>query len=174
MKWFELAIVFILGFVVASPLAADQSRLARIIPVEMENQGWKAEEEPFIAGDENALSMIVNGAAPRYMALGTQQALFINYKKENAYLMLEIYETDSNSSAEKIFNEFVSDRAESLEDMGTRARATSEMGGTYMVEYFQGGFYVRLSVTEKSAEAKKSVLVCAMTISDRIAKISKN
>ena len=42
------------------------------------------------AVDEATLTMVINGAAPRYVRLGTQKAAFANYTKEKMYLMLEI------------------------------------------------------------------------------------
>ena len=39
--------------------------------------------------------MVINGAAPRFMELGTRKAAFVNYKREGIYFMVEIYETDS-------------------------------------------------------------------------------
>ena len=139
----------------------------------MEDQGWKAEDEPFIVIDEDSLSMIINGAAPRYFELGTKKAAFVNYEKKQVYLMLEIYETDSIKSTKKLFKEFKNDNPKPMKNLGTESRFTSEMGGSYMAEYFQDKFYVRLSITKKSEDAKKSILKCARIISDKISKYTK-
>jgi hypothetical protein len=56
--------------------------------------------------------------------------------------------------------------------MGSKTRLTKEMGGTYMLEYFQDRFYVRVSIMQKSEKAKKAILSCAGIVSDRIAKIA--
>ncbi len=133
MKWFVLACFMILGFI-AAPLSADQSRLEKVIPVEMEKQGWKAEDEPIIAFDENTLSMVINGAAPRYMELGTRKAAFVYYEKESVYLMPEIFQADSGKNAERLYGEFASGKSTPIDNLGTRARITSELGGTLMVE----------------------------------------
>ena len=170
MKRLKIVCILTLGFLVALPLSAKQSQLERILPRGMENQGWKAEDEPFMAIDEDSLSLIINGAAPRYMELGTRKAVFVNYEKKQVYLMLEIYETDSAKNAKKVFEEFESDISVPLDNLGTGSRFTSEMGGSYMTEYYQDRFYVRLSITQKSEEAKKSILKCARAISDNIAK----
>ena len=87
MKWLKIACAIFLGFLVVLPLSANQSQLEGILPKEMENQGQKAEDEPFIAISEDSLSMIINGAAPRYMELGVQNAVFVNYEKKLIYLM---------------------------------------------------------------------------------------
>jgi hypothetical protein len=57
-----------------------------------------------------------------------------------------------------------------MDNLGFKSRFTSEMGGSYMTEYFQDRFYVRLSITPKSEETKKSILRCAKTISENIAR----
>ena len=174
MKWLRIACMIVLGFFCAHPLFADPSTLKRAIPKEMESQGWKVEDEPLIASDEATLSMVINGAAPRYMELGTRKAAFVTYEKDGIYLMLEIYETDSEKNSGKIFAEFASDASLPLENLGARARLTKEMGGTYMLEYFQDRFYVRVSIMQKSEEAKKTILSCAEAVSGRIAKINGN
>jgi len=166
--------MIVLGFFCAHPLFADPSTLKRAIPKEMESQGWKAEDEPLIASDEATLSMVINGAAPRYMELGTRKAAFVTYEKDGIYLMLEIYETDSEKNSEKIFAEFASDASLPLENLGAGARLTKEMGGTYMLEYFQDRFYVRVSIMQISEKAKKAILSCAETVSGRIATITGN
>ena len=173
MKWHKILSVIILGFIIVLPLSANQFQLKNILPEKMENQGWIAEDEPIIAIDEDSLSMIINGAAPRYFELGARKAAFANYEKDQVYLMLEIYETDSIKSTEKLFEEFKTDNSMPLDNLGTRSRVTSEMGGSYMAESFQDKFYVKLSITDKSEEAKKTILEYARTISDKIFKYTK-
>lgn len=174
MKWQKFLSVILLSFILVSPLSAIQFNLKSILPEKMEDQGWIAEEEPFIAVDERSLSMMINGAAPRYIKLGTQKAAFVNYEKKQVYLMLEIYETDSIKSAEKLFDEFKTSKSKPLNNLGTQSRVTSEMGGSYMAEYIQDKFYVKLSITKKSEEAKESILKCAGTISEKISRYTKS
>ena len=100
MKWTKILYLIFLSLVFVLPLSdnqlsANQIELKNIFPEKMEDQGWEAEEEPFIAIDEDTLSMVINGAAPRYFELGTQKAGFANYEKNQVFLMLEIYEADS-------------------------------------------------------------------------------
>ncbi len=173
MKWQKILIVILLSFIFISPLSASQFQLKSILPEKMEAQGWNMEEEPFIAVDESSLSMLINGAAPRYIRLGTQKAVFVNYEKKLVYLMLEIYETDSIKNAEKLFKEFKTSKSKPVNNLGTESRVTSEMGGSYMMEYIQDKFYVKLSITKKSEDAKASILKCAGTISEKISKYAK-
>ncbi len=173
MKLQKVLYAVILSFLMVLPLSADQFELKNIFPEKMEAEGWKAEEKPFIAINEKALSMVINGAAPQYYELGTKKAGFANYEKNQVYLMLEIYETDSIKSAKKIFEEFKTDNADPLDNLGEQSRFKSEMGGSYMTEFFQDRFYVRLSITKKSVETKNSILKCATIISDKITKYTK-
>ena len=172
MKWIKIVCMAVSGFFFAQPLLADPSILKRAIPKELETRGWKAEDEPLIASDESTLSMVINGAAPRYMELGTRKAAFVNYERDGMYLTLEIYETDSERNSKMIFDEFASDASLPLENLGAEARLKKEMGGTYMLEYIQDRFYVRISIMGKSETAKKAILLCAEVVSRRIAKIN--
>lgn len=174
MKWKKILSVILLSFIFISPLSASQFQLKSILPEKMEAQGWIMEEEPFIAMDERSLSMMINGAAPRYIQLGTKKAAFVNYEKKKVYLMIEIYETDSAKSAEKLFEEFKTSKSKPLNNLGTLSRVTSELGGSYMMEYIQDKLYVKLSITKKSEDAKASVLKCAGTISEKISKHAKS
>ena len=172
MKWINIACMVIFGLAFAQPLFAGSTTLKKTVPKELESRGWKAEDEPLIASDEATLSMVINGAAPRYMELGTRRALFVNYEKNGVYLMLEIYEMDSKPNSEKVFDEFASDASRPLENPGEKARLTKEMGGTTMLEFFQDRFYVRVGIMQKSEKAKKMIIFCADIVSDRIAGIS--
>lgn len=174
MKWLPIRCMVICCFCLALPVDAGQFPLEKVIPQEMELQGWKAEGQPILVSDEETLSMVINGAAPRYMALGTQRAAFVNYEKCGIYLMVEIFEAASERNAEKLFDEFEADAGLPLQKPGTKARLTAEMGGGFMLEYFQGSFYVRVSVTRKSDAAKKATLACGEIISRRITEATKD
>ena len=106
MKFNKILFAIIISLLIAMPLSADDFKLKSILPDTMEARGWKAEEEPFVAIDEESLSMVINGAAPQYYELGTERAGFANYEKGDAFLMLEIYETDTKKSARKLFELF--------------------------------------------------------------------
>jgi hypothetical protein len=169
MKKMKLICAMTLCMLVSMPTFADPSNLNKLIPLQMEKQGWVLEDEPIIAPDEATLSMIINGAAPRYMELGTKQAAFVNYEKKDVFLMLEIYETGSQKNAQALYAEYKTGSSNPVTDLGNKARLTSEMGGTYMLEYCQDRFYVRISITHKSQEAKTTILDCAKKISGLIA-----
>ena len=173
MKWFKIICFTIFSFFIALSLPADQSKLARLFPKEIEAKGWVLEEKPLITFDENSLSMVINGAAPQYIKLGTKRAAFVNYVKKGVYMMLEIYETGSNKNAKTIYKEFEPVNSKVLNVLGEQGRFTSGLGGIYMAEYFQERFYVRISIMQKSEEAKKAILECAGNISDKIIKNSK-
>jgi hypothetical protein len=173
MKWFKTICFVISGLFIVLPASADKYSINRLFPWEIESKGWVLEEEPLITFDENSLSMVINGAAPQYIKLGTRRAAFVNYVRKGIYMMLEIYETGSNKNAETIYKEFEPVNSKTLNDLGKQGRFTSGLGGIYMAEYFQERFYVRISIMQKSEEAKKAILECAGNILDKIIKNSK-
>ena len=173
MKWLDIILAAVLLIATVQPLPcahSDLTGLENIFPRTPEQTGWQVEEAPFIAQDEETLAMVINGAAGRYLQLGTQRAAFVNYEKKQVYMMVEIYETVSGTHSQALFDEFASGASASVPNLGTRARSTAEMGGSYMVEYFQGRFFVRASVSRTTDSAKKALMACAGEISDRIAK----
>ncbi|MCG8642723.1 MAG: hypothetical protein MI862_23555 [Desulfobacterales bacterium] len=147
---------------------ADSSRLEGILSKGMEQAGWLAEEPPFIANDEDAMFMVINGAAPRYMELGTRRAGFVNYEKGNAFLMLEIYETQTLKQAAALFSDFAPGKSIPLSGPGTTARLMEEMGGSLMLEFYQDRFFARLSLTQKTDDARSVLQTFAETLSGRI------
>ncbi len=173
MKWLDVILSALLLIVTVQPLPGDQSVLERVIPKSPEKTGWQVEEAPFIAFDEETLSMVINGAAGRYITLGTQRAAFVNYEKKRVYMTLEIYETVSKGDSEKIFNEFASNNSAPVRELGARARSTAEMGGSYMLEYIQERFFVRAGISQNTEEAKRELLACAKEISGQIAKVGE-
>jgi hypothetical protein len=171
MKWLDIILAALLLVATVQPLPCSTSNLERVIPETPEQMGWQAEGEPIITYDGETLSMIINGAAERYIRLGTQRAAFVNYEKKQVYMMLEIYETVSETHSRKLFDEFASDRSTPVRQLGSKARSTDEMGGSYMVEYFQGRFFVRASVSKTTDSTKRALKACTMEISDRISGI---
>ena len=171
-KWLMIISGIFLGCLLSQSLIAGQNRLIQILPENIESDGWLAEDEPIIATNEETLSMIINGAANRYLELGVKKAVFITYEKGDVYLILEIYETDSEMDAKNVFGEFENNHSKPLQKIGSDSRFTSEMGSSYMVEYIQDRFYVRLSITQKSEDAKVSILTFAKSISDNILKFN--
>ena len=150
--------------------AVRPGRSGKDTPRDAGKAGWQAEEAPFIAHDEETLAMVINGAAGRYVELGTQRAAFVNYEKKQVYMMLEIYETVSQAHSQKLFDEFETDASAPVGAIGTQARSTAEMGGGYMVEYFQGRFFVRASVSRATENEKAALVACAEEISGKISK----
>lgn len=183
MRWLDVILAALLFIVTVQPLPCDQSDLGglgdpgdleTIVPKSPEQMGWQAEEDLIITYDEETLSMIINGAAGRYITLGTQRAAFINYEKKQVYMMLEIYETVSKVHSLKLFDEFASDASAPVQNLGNKARSTAELGGSYMVEYIQDRFFVRASVSRKTDDSQKALMACTEEISKRISKSRSN
>jgi len=179
MRWLDVILAALLFIVTVQPLPCDQSDsgdlgdqggLETLIPKSPEQMGWQAEEEPIITYDEETLSMVINGAAGRYITLGTQRAAFVNYEQKQVYMMIEIYETVSKAHSQKLYDEFASDASAPVQHLGNTARSTAELGGGYMVEYIQDRFFVRASVSRKTDASQKALAACTEEISGRISK----
>lgn len=83
---------------------------------------------------------------PDKIELGTKRAVCVNYEQKQVYMMLEIYETVSVAYSQQIFNAFASTRSAPVTHPGAKARSIAQTGGSHMVEYFQGRFFVRASI----------------------------
>ena len=173
MKRLKPAVCLLSLVLTAFTLAASQprhtvDRLERVIPREMESRGWALADQPFFATDLESLAMVINGAAPQYMELGVQRAAFVYYSKDTVNVMLEIFETASRQQARGLYSEFAAGPSRPLDDLGSEARLTAELGGTYMAEYYQDAFYIRLSIDPKSARTRELVMEWAREISKKI------
>lgn len=131
--------------------------------------GWIPEEDPFVVSDEASLSMVINGAAPRYMELGLVYAGFANYERDGTFLMLELFQAGTRDNALAFFREFETGRAHAIRDTGDQARLTQEMGGSFMLEFISDEFYARISMTRTDETARKEIIHAARTLAARIA-----
>ncbi len=165
-----IALVLVIGF--ATETFADSSIFSQLLPKEIVAQGWEADDELMVAGDEQTLSMIVNGAAPQYMKLGMKQAAFMNYTKGSTYLMLEIILTASDHNSETMFQKYKDNKSIAVENLGAAARLTSELGGTTMLDFHQGKFYIKLSISSKLPSALNLLKNSAKSISDNMANLN--
>ena len=166
--------IFTLAFLLfasATPgTAQGRPGLANVLdtPAPLPGPGWIAEEDPFIVSDEASLSMVINGAAPRYMELGCVHAGFANYEKGDTFLMLEVYQAKTDADAQALYKEFDTGRAGPLAGPGDRARLTKEMGGALMLEFIRDEFYVRVNATSMDDPARAALGQTAKTLDNRI------
>ena len=150
-----------------SALAAE-SELLKLVPTDDEIAGWLLDGETYVATDEESLSACINGAAPFYIEHGAVEVVFQDYAKEDIYLTLEIYRMKDEKKAKQLYADIDSENPEKLEKAGTEGRFVGGLIGAYLVEYWQKSFFIRLTITEKSATSKETILTFAKTVSEKI------
>lgn len=160
--WLWMLIAF------AHVAVAAESELFSLIPKDDGVLGWIRDDEPYLATDEQSLSEFINGAAPFYIEHGAVEVVFQDYAKEDVYLTLEIYRMKDDEKAKELYADIDSENPEPLEEIGTEGRFVGGLIGAYLVEYWQKSFFIRLTITEKSATSKEVILTFANTVSEKI------
>lgn len=163
-------LVFLLFAVALPGTAGSRPGLDKILatPAPLPGAGWIAEDDPFVVSDEAALSMVINGAAPRYMELGCVHAGFANYEKGDTFMMLEVYQAKTAGNAQALYKEFDTGMAGPLAGPGNQARMTKEMGGALMLEFIRDEFYVRINATSSDEPARIALGQTAQALDTRI------
>lgn len=168
------AVILFAVILIAAPdrpvFSGGPSRLSHLFESSgpLAGPGWVSEEDPFVVSDEAALSMVINGAAPRYMELGTMRAGFANYEKKGAFMMIEVYETRAPDNALALFREFAANRSAPLDDIGGTSRIVQELGGSLMLEFIRDAFYARLNITKNNSRARTDLLETAKALDQKI------
>ena len=160
--WLFMLIIF------AHSALAAESELLKLVPKDDDISGWIRDGETYVATDEASLAEFINGAAPFYIERGAVEVGFQDYVKEDVYLTLEIYRMKDEKSARQLYTEIDSENPEKLEKIGTEGRFVSGLIGAYLIEYWQKSFFIRLTITQKSATSKEAVLTFAKTVSEKI------
>ena len=156
-----------------SPALAGESSLLNCIPNNDEVPGWIRDGEAYIAINEGALFNFINGGAPFYLERGVVEAGFQDFIQNDLSLELEIYRTKNEESTKRLYDDIYVENPRLLKDMGTAGRFAASLVGVYMVEYWQQSFFVRLTISEKSAASKETILKFARVVSKKIHTIDK-
>ena len=159
----------VLSFVliISVPVALAEEML-NIVPQDDDISGWLRDGETAIATDLDSLTGLINGAAPFYLERGAVEVIFQDYAKDDVYLTLEIYRMDQQANAKRLYTEIEAEEPEELERIGTEGRLVSGLIGTYLVEYWQKTFFLRLTITEKSQQSKETILNFAKLVSEKM------
>ena len=161
--------ILILILLTPSALTAEsESELLKLVPADDEIAGWLLDGETYVATDEQSLSEFINGAAPFYIEHGAVEVVFQDYAKEDVYLTLEIYRMKDEKKAKQLYADIDSENPEKLEKAGKEGRFVGGLIGAFLVEYWQKSFFIRLTITEKSATSKETILTFAKTVSEKI------
>ena len=151
-----------------------ESLLPDLVPDDEDIAGWSRDGETAIATDLDSLSGLINGAAPFYIERGAVEVLFQDYMKDDVFLTLEIYRTDTQEQAKRLYTEIQVENPEALKNVGTEGRLVSGLIGAYLLEYRQKSFFVRLTIADKSQQSKEAIINFAKSISEKIQKMKAN
>ncbi|GAK57927.1 hypothetical protein U27_04899 [Candidatus Vecturithrix granuli] len=148
---------------------ASDADMLDFLPEDEEISGWLRDGDPMLATDLDALTMLINGAAPFYLERGVVEVLFQDYVNDSdVFLTLEIYRTQSKEQARSVYTNIYAENPEAVENLGHEARLMSGLIGAYLLEFWQKTFFIRLTITEKSEYSREAVVNFANHVSNQI------
>ncbi|MBI5508434.1 MAG: hypothetical protein HY903_06760 [Deltaproteobacteria bacterium] len=140
--------------------------LLDLLPADNEVGAWVRAAEPTIISEESGLYAQIDGAAPKYIDRGWVRSVYVEYRQGSRSLQLAIHDMGTAAQAEDLYGydlpaarEPIPEHDNMILDVGL---ATS-----YAVKAHQDGFYVELSIDEKSDAAKQSLKLFAIQVIDR-------
>ncbi len=167
MKSLAIFLSFLLLILASNSLAASEKEMMTLTPLDNEVTGWEL-EETYFAGDAESLMARINGGGPFYVDRGSKEVLFQEYYKGSQYVSLEVYRMADKASAKKLYADINAIRPEPLKDLGDEARFDGSLIGSYLVEFRNREFFVRLMISQKSTLSKKVIFKFAKAVSGKI------
>jgi hypothetical protein len=144
------------------PSIADS--LLSATPKDGEMPGWARDGAPALCFDESSLSEYIDGAAPYYLERGAVAVLFQYYVGPTAGedVRIEIYRMRGDTSARGLFGDIVKDRPASEQDetqeIGQGRHLDQALLGVYLLEFYEGPFFVRVDGKGEGLQAKRAVI----------------
>lgn len=140
--------------------------LLDFLPVDNEVGGWVRSGEPRVVSEESGLYNQIDGGAPKYIDRGWVRSVFAEFRQGSRTVQVWVHDMGSEAGANDIFQydlpparEPVNDRDDVVLDVG--------LSTSYAVKAHSLGFYVELSIDEKSDVAKTSIKLFALQVLDR-------
>ncbi|MGQ9631857.1 MAG: DUF6599 family protein [bacterium] len=168
---FKVSLILLVGISLAALCVSAQVSPdpLGLLPGDDEVKGWVRDGEPAIATDLKSLTDLIDGAAPQYIDRGAKKVVFQDYSlKGEMFLTVEIYGMESPQNAQTLYKDIFLEEPTALKGVGEAARLAEKLVGAYVLEFRKGRFFVRVTTTAKTDEAKSAALSFAKIIDGRI------
>jgi hypothetical protein len=175
--WWSLGLLILCLMGIFSPALAAQATeiepsvaesLLSAIPKDGELTGWIRDGAPTLCFDESSLSENINGAAPYYLERGAIAVLFQYFIGPTAGqdVRIEIYRMRDESSARGLYAEITKDRPaskkEEIKEIGQGRHLDQALLGVYLLEFYEGPFFMRIEGRGEGSQAKRTVIEFAL------------
>ncbi len=154
--------VLLCGLLLFMSSVGVAEELTKYLPTSDELPGWKAEDAPQHAkGDE--LFSLINGAAEVYFEYGFVRSLLQYYVNDQEQsLQIEVYEMTDAAAAYGIFSFHAGNEGKPI------AIGNDGIVGEYYLSFWQGAFFVMLSVSESEPEFVEILEQTAQKIASKL------
>jgi len=141
-----------------------------LLPRDDDIGGWMREGMPIEATNYNELYDVINGAAQQYIDNGFVSAAFQDYKNTAGLLLeLKIYELDSETSVDALYDELATGATQPLIIPGiTKGRIDESALMAYTIEFQKGKFFVQIVINDKSGDALEIAKLFASHVANEI------
>lgn len=151
--------------------------LLSLIPQDGEIEGWVRDGTAVLCYDEESLSEYIDGAAPYYLERGTVAVLFQYYlhPATRGEIKIEIYGMREGDSARRLFQEIERGKPASGDqdsrELGEGRHLEQALRGVWILEFYQGPFFVRVEGRGEGKQARGAVLAFGLRLSHSIGQL---
>ncbi|MDH7499128.1 MAG: hypothetical protein QHH30_01920 [candidate division NC10 bacterium] len=158
----------------ACPDPSPADALLSLIPRDKEMEGWERDGPTALCHDEESLSEYIDGAAPYYLERGAVAVLFQYYQRpaSGGEIKVEIYQMREDDLARLLFQEMEKGKSPSqgreLRGLGEDRHLEQALQAVWILEFYQGPFFVRLEGRGEGNETQKALLAFGSHLSHSI------
>jgi len=147
--------------------------LLDLVPADREVGGWVRAGEPTVIHEESGLYAQIDGAAPKYIDRGWVRSVYAEYRAGSRTLQLAIHDMGDEQHALDLYGY---DLPPAREPVGDRPNMVLDVGlaTSYAVKSVSKGYYIELTIDDKSDAAKQSIKLFALQVVDRGANAGAN
>ncbi|OGP55759.1 MAG: hypothetical protein A2V67_13570 [Deltaproteobacteria bacterium RBG_13_61_14] len=142
--------------------------LKALLPESGEIPGFERDGEASLGQGFEGLARIIDGAAEKYVEFSAERGIFQDYAivhERGEIVSVAIYQA---GDAGKLFREGYEGRRRPEPGIGQEARARLDLVGATALDFYQGPFYVELSINCGRPEAIEHLRQFAEAITRRI------
>jgi len=180
-KLLSFSLIFALFFVACPkeeeeeppPTPPAQKNAIDLLPKDNEISGWTKSEAVRIASTGDELTAIIDGEAVHYINNNFKEAVFQNYQgvigSSTVSLEVRIFDMRDTTNTRKVYKDVAAGGEQPWDNHpGVEGRINDSFLASYMVEFWEAKFYVRIVIREKSAAALDIAKTFGLNISAAI------